>query len=322
MDRVFAILFSVSTLLCLVLGQIPIPKTRLGYVYNGGSNDAPISLDIHMGPLCPDSRDALPAAKQVATHYGPKTLRLTLHMFPLPYHHHSFYTAIGAKAVLKLSSVVSAYQYFDLVYNNLAMLSNDATVNMSTTQVLGLLAGFASQVGIERQQFLATMAMPELDSECRGAWKYSCSRAVFGTPTFFLNDVTVAADPTWTLDDWKQVIDPLLFPEEAVRDNKTCPAKTVRCEYLPKKIECCTPGENCIPNVGCRCWEKDCGEPEKTCPSGEEKCEYLPGKTECCTKGENCIPNVGCRCFTEDGKPCEELDQILGYKPQDTKPLV
>ena len=34
--------------------------------------------------------------------------------------------------------------------------------------------------------------------------------SVSGTPTYFLNDVPIAAEPTWTLDDWKTVIDPLL----------------------------------------------------------------------------------------------------------------
>ena len=33
---------------------------------------------------------------------------------------------------------------------------------------------------------------------------------VAGTPTFMVNDVVVSADPSWTVDDWKKVIDPLL----------------------------------------------------------------------------------------------------------------
>jgi len=33
----------------------------------------------------------------------------------------------------------------------------------------------------------------------------------------------------------------------------SCPKGEPRCEYLPGKVECCTPGESCIPKVGCRC---------------------------------------------------------------------
>ena len=81
------------TLTAVTLAQIPIPKRMQGYVFNKVSNDAPIHLDIHMGPLCPDSAMALPPAKEVAMHYGSK-VRLTLHMFPLPYHHQAYLTAI------------------------------------------------------------------------------------------------------------------------------------------------------------------------------------------------------------------------------------
>jgi len=35
--------------------------------------------------------------------------------------------------------------------------------------------------------------------------------------------------------------------------DKTCPKGEPRCEYLPGKVECCFPGESCIPKVGCRC---------------------------------------------------------------------
>ena len=73
--------------------QMPIPKRMVGYVFNDVSNDAPVHLDIHMGPLCPDSAEAFPNAKTVAMHYGSQ-LRLTMHMFPLPYHHQAYLTAI------------------------------------------------------------------------------------------------------------------------------------------------------------------------------------------------------------------------------------
>ena len=73
--------------------QMPIPKRMVGYVFNDVSSDAPVHLDIHMGPLCPDSAEAFPNAKAVAMHYGSQ-LRLTMHMFPLPYHHQAYLTAI------------------------------------------------------------------------------------------------------------------------------------------------------------------------------------------------------------------------------------
>ena len=93
--------------------QMIIPRDQLGYVYNGGSENAKIYLDIHMGPLCPDSRDALPAAKMVAQKYGPATLKLTLHMFPLPYHHQAYLTAIVSNTdiVFSFIGLVTGYRW-------------------------------------------------------------------------------------------------------------------------------------------------------------------------------------------------------------------
>ncbi len=76
-----------------------------------------------------------------------------------------------------------------------------------------------------------------------------------GTPTFLINGVATSADASWTLADWKSVIDPILASNEAVSsDIKDCPAGRVECAYLPHKTQCCLPGERCIPNVGCRCF--------------------------------------------------------------------
>jgi hypothetical protein len=60
-----------------------------------------------------------------------------------------------------------------------------------------------------------------------------------------------------------QVLDPLLQPQlkffpaaapAAVSGtNSSCPAGEPQCNYLPGKFECCKAGEQCIPNVGCRC---------------------------------------------------------------------
>ena len=49
---------------CFTSGQIPIPKRPVGFVYNNGSPAAPVLLDVFMGPLCPDSRNAFPTCQQ------------------------------------------------------------------------------------------------------------------------------------------------------------------------------------------------------------------------------------------------------------------
>lgn len=247
----------VTVLVTVCSSQMIIPKRPLGYVYAAGSNNAAIHLDVHMGPLCPDSRDALPTVKQVADYYGTTTLKLTLHMFPLPYHHQAFLTAKGAQIVRKLGGGdATAYKWFEYIYANLDMLSNDATANKTTNSVIAQLSSAARTMGIDSEKFMEEMKDEDLETATRAAWKYSCSRAISSTPTFLLNDVIVEADPAWSLSDWKVVIDRLLVNQET--PNKDCPIDTKKCEYLPGKVECCTKGEACIPNVGCRCYKNSC----------------------------------------------------------------
>jgi hypothetical protein len=69
-----------------------------------------------------------------------------------------------------------------------------------------------------------------------------------------INGVPVSADDSWSLADWKSVIDPILASNEKVSPpNDDCPTGEVKCQYLPTKSQCCLAGERCIPNVGCRC---------------------------------------------------------------------
>ena len=76
-----------------------------------------------------------------------------------------------------------------------------------------------------------------------------------GTPTFLINGVMINADPSWTLKDWKSIIDPILASNvESTSTNRDCPTGEELCTYASRKTECCLAGERCIPNVGCRCF--------------------------------------------------------------------
>ena len=78
---------------------------------------------------------------------------------------------------------------------------------------------------------------------------------VAGTPTFFVNGVFINASPSWSLADWKSVIDPILAANKKISSHVMgCPPSQKQCNYAPHKSECCLAGENCIPNVGCRCF--------------------------------------------------------------------
>ena len=73
--------------------QLPLPHRPLGFVYNGGEPSAPVHLEAFVDMLCPDCQQAFPVIEKLAQVYGPRTLRLTLQLFPLPYHTNAFITA-------------------------------------------------------------------------------------------------------------------------------------------------------------------------------------------------------------------------------------
>ncbi|XP_035824507.1 uncharacterized protein LOC106011198, partial [Aplysia californica] len=50
-----------------------------------------------------------------------------------------------------------------------------------------------------------------IDSATRLAWKYGCTRGVYGTPLFTVNDVFVQAQDNWTVAQWVALIKPLLL---------------------------------------------------------------------------------------------------------------
>lgn len=298
-----------ATLLSLGYAQVPIPTRPDGFLY-GSSSRGVVVLEGFFDLMCPDTSAAWPVVKQVADHYGPSKLQFLFHTFPLPYHHNSYYANQGAH-VVAASNASAVYQWMEAVFAAQDSFGNAPTAGMTANEVISKFADLAaSTTGIAALKFIAGINDPNMDWDTRVSWKYGCSRYVSGTPTFVINGVQVSADPSWTLQQWMQLLDPFFATTMLAT---TCPAGQKQCEYLPGKTECCLGGESCIPNVGCRCAAENregCRQSKiaPSCPSGQTQCEYLPGKTECCLGGESCIPNVGCRCSAEHGAGCRQSD--------------
>ena len=72
--------------------------SSLGFVYNSGEADAPVQLEAFVDLTCPDSRDAWFVFTRVADSYAPSKLRLTVHLFPLPYHRNAHIAATVSEA--------------------------------------------------------------------------------------------------------------------------------------------------------------------------------------------------------------------------------
>jgi len=251
--------------------QIPIPK-RYDGVYQG-TPDSPLLLEAFFDLLCPDCAATWPTVQQVLEYYNPpkspSQIRFYLHAFPLPYHRNGFYSAQGLKAVASESGLDAAWEYVNVMFQNQGSFWDDPTFEMTGDQVQNAMGSLVQSSGImSSDDFVAGLNNDSINMDTRIGWKYGCSRGVSGTPTFFINGILVGADSSWTFADWRSVLDPLLAPGSTMnslvggfsynmRTNHVappnCPPGKKLCNYSPNKYACCTPGEQCIPNVGCRC---------------------------------------------------------------------
>jgi len=257
---------------CLGLthSQVPIPTRPEGY--GVGPYDASVIVEMYLDLLCPGCQAAWPTMLQLIQFYGSR-IQFVIHTFPLPYHTNSFIVNQGLHVIsnLTMRNIDTIYRYSTSIFRDQAMWYNSATMDMTINQVTDSLASYVEKNGFAtKSAFLKGLMSDDINDETRISWKYACSRAVVGTPTFMINGVAIAADDSWSLDDWKSVINGLLPPTTS-----TAPPTTRQ-----------QPGVN------------------DDCPSGQFKCEYLPRKTQCCLTGERCIPNVGCRCFNLRGSVC------------------
>ena len=253
------------------IAQVPIPTRPDGYALGTAPASSPVVVDAFFDLLCPDSKAAWPTVKALIAAY-PSQLYVLLHTFPLPYHTNAFIANQGLHVVdhATMHNRSAILAYTDLLFSDVqAQFYNAATMQHSMTDVIAALAAVTEKANIiSAKTYTAGIADSDINMETRVSWKYTCTRGVAATPTFFINGISTSADASWTLADWRSVIDPLLKASSAIEHrhqpaflaavstaaaNTTCPKGEAECDYAPNKYECCLAGEGCIPNVGCRC---------------------------------------------------------------------
>jgi len=199
-----------AALMAAVESQIPLPRRPLGFVYKGGEPSAPIHLTAFVDLLCPDSKQAWPTVKKVADMYGSEVVQFTLQLFPLPYHTNAFMAAQSVYAVEAYNSSL-VISWMDVIFENQEQLYNFQTMDKDRYDVINIISNLGGKLNIDKSVIKNGLTNTEFDEHTRISWKYGCSRTVSGTPFFFLNGIFVSeASSTWTVDDWKMLIDPLL----------------------------------------------------------------------------------------------------------------
>ncbi|XP_070572856.1 uncharacterized protein [Ptychodera flava] len=222
--------------------QIPLPRRPLGYVYDNGASTAPVQIDLFVCLLCPDNNSSLSTALEVADHYGPRLVRLTLHGYPVPYLKGSFLAAQATRAVNELDRSKTV-QYMQEVLNNQDQIKGSGE-NVSDAEITEILIGQATKLGISRGDFLGKFEDSATNQLCRYELQMANSRGIYAAPWFFVNGITVIDfKPIWTIHDWTAILDPLLTDyEEPDPENPlpTCLPGEPGCDLEPDRPVPCS----------------------------------------------------------------------------------
>jgi hypothetical protein len=185
-------------------------------------------------PLCPDCAAAWPTVLQVLQHYGPEKVRLTYHLFPLPYHTWSFTASMGAtwfQQNNKTNGDQAALDYIAFMYAS----QTEAFYNTSATtdDMISLFANLVHQQfpSVSVAAFTAGLQDPNINEATRISFKFSAYRSTTGTPHFELNGSPIDDQLNdGTLADWEALIDPLLpgFTGEKKKSSKKASKKAAK----------------------------------------------------------------------------------------------
>ena len=200
-----------------------IPGRQLGFTL-GGRVGAETKLEVFVDFTCPFSQRIFRRLREeVKPYYGPK-LDVVIMPFSQPWHpssamvHECFHSACMSVSPDKSEDILSATFDFALEkYNDV-----DA-MDKSRKQVHLECADLYAALGVPKETFLENLALPPEDKRenknpgvpaTRLVKFYTkAARQVGGlhvSPTCRVNGVTVDTSSGWSLDQWREFLDPLL----------------------------------------------------------------------------------------------------------------
>ncbi|CAL1527704.1 unnamed protein product [Lymnaea stagnalis] len=205
----------VALVIAVTNAQLSIPTGELGLVYKDGRPCASVKLAAYVDLTCPDSQQAFPTLLQVADSFTGFQVQLRLYIFSLPYHRNSHLISKATRYLSELpanaATNATIFDWIKLIYDNIDSLTTTATANKTEVEVFALLTTLAQRLfPVTADQFKQGAYNADIDAATRLEWKYGCTRGVYGTPLFTVNDVFVEADPSWPASKWIALIKTVL----------------------------------------------------------------------------------------------------------------
>ena len=188
---------------------IPIPKRSSGFTL--GDPSALVKIDIFFDIQCPHSKRLWPTIVNLLKHYKAKPVNVTAHLITLSNHRQAWDMSLALFALAD-GSAAEFFDFTSFLFERQEQFSNAQFLNKTHADLRALAAGFAKDhAGLNREEFLKKMESHEIYIEARTPIRFAATRAVWATPTLFINnadDVPLSFDSN--LSDWISAIDALL----------------------------------------------------------------------------------------------------------------
>jgi hypothetical protein len=188
---------------------IPIPHRPSGFFL--GDPAAEIIIDAFIDIQCPHSRAIWTTLLEVLTHYEDKPVSLKVHLITLSNHRQAWDMSLGLFALAD-GDANKFYNFVSFMYERQEQFYNASFLQKTHDDLKQLVADFAEEhSGVNRGDFLERMSDNDIYVQARTPIRYAATKAVWATPTLFINNAgKVAVDHNSSLANWQKVIDPLL----------------------------------------------------------------------------------------------------------------
>jgi hypothetical protein len=144
-------------------------------------------------------------------HYRDQPVSLRVHLITLSNHRQAWDMSLGLFALAE-GDAEKFYDFATFLYERQEQFYNGPFSHKTHEDLRQLVADFAEEhAGADRSSFLKRMGDDDIYVLARTPIRYAATRAVWATPTLFINNADkVPVDQESTLADWQAVIAPLL----------------------------------------------------------------------------------------------------------------
>lgn len=188
---------------------IPIPKRPCGY--KRGSPSAHIHIEAFIDLECTFSRRSWNTLLKLTHECSPGDVNLIVHPIALPQHRQSWDLALAANAIAGGEDELF-FEFTTHLFEHQHLFRAEAFRDKSHIDLQIMLADLAADFSIiHRNNFLPKLNSKTTWNTTKAPMRYASLLGVWSTPTFFINSAEVPALlAKSTVEDWRQILDPLL----------------------------------------------------------------------------------------------------------------